>query len=152
MEYKELIQRPRIHRELEFETQTLMSQIKSILQQQRTALRAAKTASKLSTSPDVPETCREIFVACQIETKVYPLYQHGTYIHIQYFYFIILNFFFQVKNIQKATHLFFKDMDEANLLEEEARTILNEIQEQSNDIFDSWSQNILTGIRDKSLR
>lgn len=43
-------------------------------------------------------------------------------------------------------------MDEANLLEEEARTILNEIQEQSNDIFDAWSRNILTGIRDESLR
>ena len=69
LEYKELIQRPRIHRELEFETSTLMSQIKSILQQQKADMKAIKTASQFSAS-DVPESCREIFVARQIETKV----------------------------------------------------------------------------------
>ena len=73
LEYKELIQRPRIYRELELETQALMSQIKSILQQQRIAMTAVKTNNQLST-PDVPETCREIYAVRQIETKVLTFY------------------------------------------------------------------------------
>lgn len=43
-------------------------------------------------------------------------------------------------------------MEDANLLEEEAKKILIEIQDQSNEIFDAWSRNILAGIRDQSLR
>lgn len=69
LEYKELIQRPRIYRELEFETQALMNQIKAILQNQRIAMTSVKTSLQ-SSIPDVPETCREIYAVREIETKV----------------------------------------------------------------------------------
>ena len=43
-------------------------------------------------------------------------------------------------------------MEEAGNLDQEARTLISEIQDQRNEIFDSWSRNILAGIRDESLR
>ena len=44
------------------------------------------------------------------------------------------------------------DMEEAGNLDQEARNLISEIQDQRNEIFDSWSRNILAGIRDESLR
>ena len=43
-------------------------------------------------------------------------------------------------------------MEEAGNLDQEARNLISEIQDQRNEIFDSWSRNILAGIRDESLR
>lgn len=43
-------------------------------------------------------------------------------------------------------------MEEASNLDQEARNLLSEIQDQTNDIFDDWSRNVLAGIRDESLR
>lgn len=45
-----------------------------------------------------------------------------------------------------------EDMTEAFNLEKEAQVLLSEIRDQGNEIFDSWSRNILAGIRDHSLR
>lgn len=43
-------------------------------------------------------------------------------------------------------------MEEAGGLDQEAQALLSEIQDQINEIFDSWSRNVLAGIRDESLR
>ena len=43
-------------------------------------------------------------------------------------------------------------MEEARRLEQEARKMLSEIQDQINETFDEWSRNTLAGIRDESLR
>ena len=45
-----------------------------------------------------------------------------------------------------------EDMTEAFNLEKEAQALLTEIRDQGNEIFDSWSRDILAGIRDHSLR
>ena len=43
-------------------------------------------------------------------------------------------------------------MEEAVQLEEEIKVLLSQIRESANDIFDTWSRNMLAGIRDQSLR
>lgn len=43
-------------------------------------------------------------------------------------------------------------MAEANDFEQEIKVLITELQEQINEIFDSWSRNMLAGIRDQSLR
>ena len=43
-------------------------------------------------------------------------------------------------------------MEEAGNLNQEAQTLLTEIQDQINEIFDSWSRSALAGIRDETLR
>lgn len=54
--------------------------------------------------------------------------------------------------MQKGVGLFLNEMEEAKLLEQEAQALLCDIQDQINEIFDSWSRNALAGIRDESLR
>ena len=43
-------------------------------------------------------------------------------------------------------------MEEAVQLEEQTKSLLSEIKESANDVFDTWSRNMLAGIRDQSLR
>jgi len=59
---------------------------------------------------------------------------------------------FQVKNIYSGIQIFVSDMEEAVQLEEQTKSLLSEIKESANDVFDTWSRNMLAGIRDQSLR
>lgn len=66
---------------------------------------------------------------------------------------MVLNpFHNKVSKIQRGVQIFVNDMEEAASLDQEARTLQSDVQDQINEIFDSWSRNILAGIRDESLR
>lgn len=54
--------------------------------------------------------------------------------------------------ILKAVQIFLHDQEEAQTLQMAAETLLNEVKEQTREIFDTWSRNMLSGIRDHSLR
>lgn len=48
--------------------------------------------------------------------------------------------------------MFNTNVMETKNLEVEAQALLLDIQDQTTEIFDSWSRNVLSGIRDRSLR
>ncbi|KAI9564905.1 hypothetical protein GHT06_008646 [Daphnia sinensis] len=125
LEFKELVQRPRIRRELESEGQALMNYTKTWLHKLRLDLASAKSKINSNSSSPMPDTLGEIKSIRQLEI--------------------------QVSNIQKGVQIFADDMEEASSLDQEARNLLSEIQDQINDIFDDWSRNVLAGIRDESL-
>lgn len=146
-----MVQRPRIRRELESEGQALMNYTKSWLQKLRLALGSAKVSSSNSSS-EVSDTIREIHTIRQLETQVcsYSL----VYCSFKYSINVSISIAWDVKvsKIQKGVQIFVNDMEEAGGLDREARALLSEIQDQINEIFDSWSRNVLAGIRDESLR
>ena len=67
LEYKELVQRPRIRRDLETEGQALMNYTKSWLHKLRVDLVSTKAKSSKS---DVPDTLAEINAIRLLETQV----------------------------------------------------------------------------------
>ena len=58
----------------------------------------------------------------------------------------------QVRNIYAGIQIFVDDMEEAVELEEQTKTLLAEIKESTNDVFDTWSRHMQAGIRDQTLR
>ncbi len=131
-----------------------MNYTKSWLHKLRIALVSTKAKSSKS---DVSDTLGEINAIRQLETQVCELLFHCIIliihiIHSCVIIVILLQRLFKVSKIQKGVQIFLNDMEEAGNLDQEARNLLAEIQDQTNEIFDSWSRNILAGIRDESLR
>ena len=54
--------------------------------------------------------------------------------------------------IIKGIQTFLSERNEADALQRQAQVLLTDLQEHTSEIFDTWSRNMLAGIRDESLR
>ncbi len=70
LEFKELVQRPRIRRELESEGRALMNYTKTWLQKLRLDLASTKINAGSNSSSQIPSTLREINAIRHLETQV----------------------------------------------------------------------------------